>query len=61
MKTILKAIWILLAALAAASCKGFLDTVPTTSVSSGRMWTTEEMADAGMAALWEREVVRRAP
>lgn len=52
MKTILKATWILLAALAAVSCKGFLDTVPTTSVSSGRMWTTEEMADAGMAALW---------
>lgn len=30
----------------------FLDTVPTTSVSSGRMWTTEALADAGMAGLW---------
>ena len=42
------------ATLLVASCQtSFLDTSPTTAVASGIMWTTEEMADAGMAGLWK--------
>lgn len=52
----MKKIFIIALALTAAfsltGCKDFLDTLPTTSVASGNMWTTEDMADAGMAGLW---------
>jgi len=52
MKRIIRISIIAMTATLAAGCIGSLDTVPTNAVSSGSMWTTEEMADAGMAGLW---------
>lgn len=38
--------------LALTSCEGLLDQSPTNQIASGNMWTTETLADKGMAGLY---------
>ncbi len=48
-----KIIFILsLAALSFISCVDMLDTAPSNQIASGNMWTTEQLADKGMAGLY---------
>ena len=39
-------------ALAATSCMDILDVAPEDQIASENMWTTEELADKGMAGLY---------
>ena len=47
-----KIIYILLIAITAVSCNDILNTVPENQIASENMWTTEELADKGMAGLY---------
>ena len=46
-----KILMILTMALAATSCMDILDVAPEDQIASENMWTTEELADKGMAGL----------
>lgn len=52
MKHIVKIAFLVSLAAFFTSCKEFLDTIPTNSVSSGSMWNSEDKVAAGMAGLW---------
>jgi hypothetical protein len=47
-----KILMILTMALAATSCMDILDVAPEDQIASENMWTTEELADKGMAGLY---------
>ena len=47
-----KILMILTLALAATSCMDILDVAPEDQIASENMWTTEELADKGMAGLY---------
>ncbi len=47
-----KTIIILIAAAFAASCTGMLDQAPANQIGSAQMWTTESLADKGIAGLY---------
>lgn len=38
--------------LSLLACKDMLDVYPTNQIASGNMWTTESLADKGMAGLY---------
>lgn len=47
-----KILLITTAALAFSACVDMLDTAPANQIASGNMWTSEELADKGMAGLY---------
>lgn len=56
-----KILMILTMALAATSCMDILDVAPEDQIASENMWTTEELADKGMAGLYFRSMLPNSP
>ncbi len=56
-----KILMILTMALAATSCMDILDVAPEDQIASENMWTTEELADKGMAGLYSRSMPPNSP